>query len=105
MPAQAIKCALNGWELLPCTQEIHNQFELLILEKRLRLRVVDVNLDGIIVDLYGAEQNDNIKSQMLDIIKNQEKIINEPLNYQDAESQHSTKMTSKIDQRYLIILI
>ncbi|XP_061943074.1 maternal protein tudor isoform X1 [Apis cerana] len=98
LPAQAIKCALNGWELLPCTQEIHNQFELLILEKRLRLRVLDVNLDGIIVDLYGAEQNDNIKSQMLDIIKNQEKIINEPLNYQDAESQHSTKMTSKIDQ-------
>lgn len=104
MPAQAIKCTLNGWELLPCTQEIHNQFELLILEKRLRLRVIDVNLDGIIVDLYGVEQNDNIKSQMLDIIKNQEKIINE-LNYQDAESQHSTKMTSKIDQRYLIILI
>ena len=99
LPAQAIKCILNDWELLPCSEEIQNQFELLTLEKRLHLRVVDVTLDGIVVDLYGSEQNKNIKSQMLNL--NEEKIIRKSLNYQNVENQHSTKMASKIDQRYL----
>lgn len=98
LPAQAIKCTLNDWELLPCTEEIQNQFELLTLEKRLHLRVVDVTLDGIVVDLYGPEQNKNIKSQMLNLIENEKKIIRKSLNYQNVENQHSTKMASKIDQ-------
>ncbi|KAF3429307.1 hypothetical protein E2986_13268 [Frieseomelitta varia] len=104
LPAQAIKCTLNDWELLPCSEEIQNQFELLTLEKRLHLRVVDVTLDGIMVDLYGPEQNKNIKSQMLNLIENEEKIIRKSLNYQNVENQHSTKMASKIDQRSYIKL-
>ncbi|XP_017761897.1 PREDICTED: maternal protein tudor [Eufriesea mexicana] len=98
LQAQAIQCTLNGWELLPCTQEVHNQFELLILEKRLRIRVLDINLDGTVVDLYEPDQNENIKSQMLHIIGSEKKIISEPLNYQDVESQHSRKMISKINE-------
>lgn len=105
LPAQAIKCTLNDWELLPCSEEIQNQFELLTLEKHLHLRVVDVTLDGIVVDLYGPEQNKNIKSQMLNLIENEEKIIRKLLNYQNVENQHSTKMASKIDQRYLFFFI
>ncbi|KOC69222.1 Maternal protein tudor [Habropoda laboriosa] len=93
LQAQAIKCILNGWELLPSTQEVHNQFELLILEKRLRLRVIDVNIDGIVVDLYEPEKLENIKSQMLHIIGNEKK-ISESSNYQTMDSQHSEN-TSK----------
>lgn len=104
LPAQAIKCTLNGWELLPCTEEIQNQFESLTLEKRLHLRVVDVTLDGIVVDLYGPEQNKDIKSQMLNLIENEEKIIKKSL-HQNVENQHSTTMVSKIDQRYLFFFI
>lgn len=104
LPAQAMKCTLNDWELLPCSEEIQNQFELLTLEKRLHLRVVDVTLDGIVVDLYEPEQNKNI-SQMLNLIENEEKIIRKSLNYQNVENQHSTKMASKIDQRYLFFFL
>ncbi|CAK9800681.1 Maternal protein tudor [Anthophora plagiata] len=98
LQAQALKCILNGWELLPSTQEIHNQFEMLILEKRLRLRVIDVTLDGIVVDLYEPEKMENIKSQMLHIIGNEKKTISESSNYQTMDSQHSTKITSKVNQ-------
>ncbi|XP_026673866.1 uncharacterized protein LOC108630430 isoform X2 [Ceratina calcarata] len=94
LPAQATKCSLNGWELLPCTQEVHNRFELLILEKCLRIKVVDVNPEGIVVDLYEPQQNENIKSQMLRIIGTETTIINEPSDYHVTEHQHSVKIAN-----------
>ncbi|XP_012147140.2 protein tudor isoform X1 [Megachile rotundata] len=97
LQAQAIKCILNGWELLPCTQEVYNQFELLILEKRLSLRVVDVTMDGIIVDLYDPEKMQDVKSEMLHLIGDEKKVINE-LSYNAMEEKHSVKMSSKINQ-------
>ncbi|XP_076177543.1 protein tudor isoform X2 [Ptiloglossa arizonensis] len=97
LEAQAIRCILNGWEVLPCTQEIYNQFELLILEKRLRLKVLDVNSDGIIVELYEPESMESIKSQMLRIIGEDKKLISES-NSQNVEHQHTANMTSKINQ-------
>ncbi|CAL7945702.1 unnamed protein product [Xylocopa violacea] len=98
LQAQAIKCSLNGWELLPCSQEVHNQFELLVLEKRLRIKVVDVNKDGIVIDLYEPERNENIKSQLLHIIGTEKLTKNDSLDYQDTDSQNSTRITSKISQ-------
>ncbi|XP_054006330.1 tudor domain-containing 6-like isoform X1 [Hylaeus anthracinus] len=97
LEAQAIRCILNGWEVLPCTQEIHNQFELLILEKRLRLKVIDVNPDGIVVELYDPEKMESIKSQMLRMIGDDKKVTNES-NFQNMENQHTTKLTSKLNQ-------
>ncbi|XP_076751739.1 protein tudor [Xylocopa sonorina] len=98
LQAQAIKCSLNGWELLPCSQEVYNQFELLVLEKRLRIKVVDVNMNGTTIDLYEPEQNENIKSQLLHIIGTGKLIKNDSLDYQDTDSQNSTRTTSKISQ-------
>lgn len=104
LEAQAIRCILNGWEVLPCTQEIYNQFELLILEKRLRLKVLDVNSDGIIVELYEPESMESIKSQMLRIIGEDKKLISES-NSQNVEHQHTANMTSKINQRYYQMIL
>ncbi|XP_076634241.1 protein tudor isoform X2 [Colletes latitarsis] len=97
LEAQAIRCILNGWEVLPCTQEIYNQFELLILEKCLRLKVMDVNSDGAVVELYELERMESIKSQMLHIIGDDKKLISES-NSQNMENQQPAKMTSKINQ-------
>ncbi|XP_043252575.1 tudor domain-containing 6-like isoform X3 [Colletes gigas] len=98
LEAQAIRCILNGWEVLPCTQEIYNQFELLILEKCLRLKVMDVNSDGLVVELYEPERMESIKSQMLHIIGDDKKFTSES-NSQNMENQQPAKMTSKINQR------
>ncbi|XP_043252574.1 tudor domain-containing 6-like isoform X2 [Colletes gigas] len=97
LEAQAIRCILNGWEVLPCTQEIYNQFELLILEKCLRLKVMDVNSDGLVVELYEPERMESIKSQMLHIIGDDKKFTSES-NSQNMENQQPAKMTSKINQ-------
>lgn len=102
--AQAIRCSLNGWELVPSTQEVNNKFESLILEERLHLRVVDVNLDGVVVDLYEPETMENIKSQMLHTFGNEKKIVNESPPYQTMENQHSTKPTSNSNHRYSFLL-
>lgn len=99
LQAQAIKCILNGWESLPRNQQVSNQFESLILEKRLRLRVMDVTPDGLVVDLYEPERLESIKSQMLNMAGIDKKSPSEP-NYQDMESQNTTKMSAKINQRY-----
>ncbi|XP_076220717.1 protein tudor isoform X2 [Nomia melanderi] len=97
LEAQAIKCILNGWELLPCTQEVFNQFELLTLEKQLLLRVMDVKSDGLIVDLYELERMESIKSKMLRIFVDDRKSTNEP-NYQNMEKQHTVKINPNINQ-------
>ncbi|XP_015430080.1 PREDICTED: maternal protein tudor [Dufourea novaeangliae] len=95
--AQAIKCILNGWEHLPCTQEVSNQFESLILEKRLLLRVTDVKSDGLVVDLYEPERKQSIKSQMLHTVEDDTKLINTPT-YQNIENQHTAKISPKNNQ-------
>lgn len=98
LQAQAIKCSLHGWELLPSTQEVSNQFELLILEKRLRLQVLDVNPDGLVVDLFELETMESIKSQMSGMTENNQQFKSES-NYRNMENQHTTKISPKINQR------
>ncbi|XP_076658151.1 protein tudor isoform X2 [Halictus rubicundus] len=97
LEAQAIRCILNGWELFGCTQEVSNNFELLTLEKRFLLRVVDTKPDGLIVDLYEPERMENIKIQMLSINGNERKSVNEP-SYKNVEKQHSPNVSPKINQ-------
>nr|XP_034196257.1 maternal protein tudor-like isoform X2 [Osmia lignaria]XP_034196258.1 maternal protein tudor-like isoform X2 [Osmia lignaria] len=97
LSAQAIKCVLNGWGLLPCTQELYDQFELMILEKSLRLRVVDVTANGVVVDLYEPETMEDIKSQMLQPTEDEKKVINQP-NYETMEEQQPVKISPKMNQ-------
>ncbi|KAK2576789.1 hypothetical protein KPH14_005431 [Odynerus spinipes] len=64
LQAQAIKCILNGHDTLPTDQEFFNQFELLVLEKRLYMRVIDVLPGGLLVDLYDPDLMDDIKNKL-----------------------------------------
>ncbi|XP_046743365.1 maternal protein tudor [Diprion similis] len=50
--AQAISCVLNGFQSTPLNQELADQFELLVLEKKLAMEVIDVLPNGTLVDLY-----------------------------------------------------
>ncbi|XP_046422936.1 maternal protein tudor isoform X1 [Neodiprion fabricii] len=50
--AQAISCVLNGFQSTPFNQELADQFELIVLEKKLAMEVIDVLPNGTLVDLY-----------------------------------------------------
>ncbi|XP_078047780.1 protein tudor isoform X2 [Augochlora pura] len=98
LEAQAIKCILNGWELFSSTQEVYNKFELLTLEKRLLLRVIDIKPDGLVVDLYEPERMESIKTQMFRIIEDEKKtMVTEP-NYQNIEKQTTSNISPKSNQ-------
>ncbi|KAL6267474.1 hypothetical protein P5V15_000550 [Pogonomyrmex californicus] len=65
LPAQAIKCALNGHEVLSPDQEILNRFEQLTLEKRLHMKVVAVQPTNLLVDLFEYDTMRSIQLQLL----------------------------------------
>lgn len=51
--AQAIKCALNGFQSLVFNQDLANQFEALVLEKKLAMEVISTLPNNLmVVDLH-----------------------------------------------------
>lgn len=65
LPAQAIKCALNGYETLAADSDVTNHFERLVLEKQVYMKVVAAQLEGLLVDLFD-DSTKSIHSQLLD---------------------------------------
>ncbi|KAG7199166.1 hypothetical protein KM043_018050 [Ampulex compressa] len=90
---QAIKCILNGYETLPPSEKICNQFEVLTLEKRLRMMVVQVQCDTVFVDLYDPERMEDIKSQLLSAVPDGRN-LNASLHSQGDKPQHSEKFNN-----------
>ncbi|KAL0117558.1 hypothetical protein PUN28_010395 [Cardiocondyla obscurior] len=65
LPAQAIRCALNGYDVLSLDQEVSNHFEKLTLEKRFYMKVVASQSDGLLVDLFEFETMRSVHPQLL----------------------------------------
>lgn len=65
LPAQAIKCALNGYEVLSLDQEVSNHFERLTLEKRFYMKVVASQPNGLLVDLFEFDTMRSVHPQLL----------------------------------------
>ncbi|XP_011690886.1 PREDICTED: maternal protein tudor isoform X2 [Wasmannia auropunctata] len=65
LPAQAVKCALNGYEVLSLDQEDSNRFERLTLEKRFYMKVVAAQPNGLLVDLYEFDTMRSVHPQLL----------------------------------------
>ncbi|XP_018362719.1 PREDICTED: maternal protein tudor-like isoform X1 [Trachymyrmex cornetzi] len=65
LPAQAIQCALNGYEVLSLDQEVSNHFERLTLEKRFYMKVVAAQPNGLLVDLFEFDTMRSVHPQLL----------------------------------------
>ncbi|KYN07032.1 Maternal protein tudor [Cyphomyrmex costatus] len=68
LPAQAIQCALNGYEVLSLDQEVSNHFERLTLEKRFYMKVVAAQPNGLLVDLFEFDTMRSVHPQLLNNI-------------------------------------
>ncbi|XP_072754733.1 protein tudor isoform X2 [Anoplolepis gracilipes] len=87
LPAQAIKCALNGYEVLSSDQEVFNYFERLTLEKRFHMKVVAAQSKGLLVDLFELDTMQSIHRQLINNLfsdKNSASSVN-------GDVQHSIK--------------
>ncbi|KAG5320463.1 TUD protein, partial [Pseudoatta argentina] len=65
LPAQAIQCALNGYEVLSLDQEVSNHFERLTLEKCFYMKVVAAQPNGLLVDLFEFDTMRSVHPQLL----------------------------------------
>ncbi|EZA47491.1 Maternal protein tudor [Ooceraea biroi] len=65
LPAQAVRCTLNGYEHLSSDQEVSNLFEKLTLEKRSYMKVIAAQANGLLVDLFEFDTMKNIHPQLL----------------------------------------
>lgn len=98
LPAQAIKCALNGYEVLSQDQEVVNHFERLTLEKRFFMKVVASQSNGLLVDLFEFETMRSIHPQLLN---NPfcDKIENTTADSQNENIQHPTQTANSNDSQ------
>lgn len=87
LPAQAVKCALNGYEVLSSDQEVSNHFERLTLEKRFYMKVVAAQPKGLLVDLFEFDTMRSIHPQLLNNLFCDKNSTSSP----SGEIQHSTK--------------
>ncbi|XP_050460512.1 maternal protein tudor-like isoform X2 [Cataglyphis hispanica] len=87
LPAQAIKCALNGYEVLSSDQEVSNHFERLTLEKRFYMKVVAAQPKGLLVDLFEFDTMRSIHPQLLNNLFCDKNSTSSP----NGEIQHSMK--------------
>lgn len=87
LPAQAIKCALNGYEVLSSDQEVSNHFERLTLEKRFYMKVVAAQPKGLLVDLFEFDAMRSIHPQLLNNLFCDKNSTSSP----NGEIQHSMK--------------
>ncbi|XP_066589234.1 maternal protein tudor [Prorops nasuta] len=62
---QAIKCVWNGYESKFTEQGYNDQFEALVLEKFFHVKIVEINSEGIIVDLLEPESMEDVKSMLI----------------------------------------
>ncbi|XP_020289417.1 maternal protein tudor isoform X3 [Pseudomyrmex gracilis] len=65
LPAQAIKCALDGYETLAEDSDVTSHFERLVLEKQVYMKVVAAQPEGLLVELFDNSTKP-IHSQLLD---------------------------------------
>lgn len=90
LPAQAVKCALNGYEVLSLDQEISNHFERLTLEKRFYMKVVAAQPNGLLVDLFEFDTMRSVHPQLLNNLFC-DKTENSTTSSRNEEIQHSIK--------------
>lgn len=64
LPAQAIKCALNGYEVLSSEQEVTNHFETLTYDKHFYMKVVASQPNNLLVDLFEVDTMRSIHPQL-----------------------------------------
>lgn len=93
LPAQALKCALNGYEVLSSDQDVSNHFEKLTLEKRFYMKVVAAQPDGLLVDLFEFDTMRSIHPQLLNNIFC-DKTDDSTISSRNEEVQHPTKTTN-----------
>lgn len=96
LPAQAIKCALNGHEVLLPEQEVSNYFERLTLEKNFYMKVVASQPNGLLVDLFELETMRSIHPQLLNN-PFYDKTGNSTASSQNEEIQQPVKMANSND--------
>lgn len=87
LPAQAVKCALNGYEVLSSDQEVSNHFERLTLEKRFYMKVVAAQPNGLLVDLFEFDTMRSVHPQLLNNLFCDKNSTSTP----NGEIQHPTK--------------
>ncbi|XP_012223207.2 maternal protein tudor isoform X2 [Linepithema humile] len=93
LPAQALKCALNGYEVLSSDQDVSTHFEKLTLEKRFYMKVVAAQPDGLLVDLFEFDTMRSIHPQLLNNIFC-DKTDDSTISSRNEEVQHSIKTTN-----------
>lgn len=91
LPAQAVKCALNGYEVLSLDQEVSNHFERLTLEKQFYMKVVAAQPNGLLVDLFEFDTMRSVHPQLLNNLFC-DKTENSTTSSRNEEVQHSAKM-------------
>ncbi|XP_014611434.1 PREDICTED: maternal protein tudor isoform X1 [Polistes canadensis] len=100
LPAQAIRCMLRGHEMLPInTDECSKQFEMLILEKSLYMKVMDVLPGCLVVDLFNPEIRDDVRNQLQRYV-HADKNISVKSNSHESEHKNSMKVPKKIHRSY-----
>ncbi|XP_015178527.1 PREDICTED: maternal protein tudor isoform X2 [Polistes dominula] len=96
LPAQAIRCMLRGHEMLPTnTDECSDQFETLIFEKPLYMKVMDVLPGCLVVDLFNLEIRDDIRNQLQRYF-HVDKNMGVKSNSHESDYQNSMKVPKKI---------
>lgn len=92
LPAQAIRCALNGYEALSSEQEVSSHFEKLTLEKRCYMKVIAAQSNGLLVDLFEFDTMKNIHPQLLNNLFYDKS--NNSAGSRNEEIQHSITTTN-----------
>lgn len=98
LPAQAIKCALNGYEVLSPDQEVINHFETLTFEKTFYMKVVASQPNNLLVDLF---ESDTMRSIHPQLFNNPfcDKTAENSTSSQNGEIQHAKTLNSYDIQR------
>ncbi|XP_025990900.2 tudor domain-containing 6 [Solenopsis invicta] len=65
LPAQAIQCALNSYEVLSLNQEVANHFKRLTTGKSFVMKVVKTKFSDLLVDLFEFDSKKSFRSQLL----------------------------------------
>jgi len=100
LPAQAVRCALNGYEAFPSDREISSHFEKLTLEKRCYMKVISAQSNGLLIDLFEFDTMRNIHAQLLNNLFHDKKSSNSTGSrneeISETKTQHSTMTSNDI---------
>jgi len=97
LPAQAIRCTLNDYEAFSSDREVSSHFEKLTLEKRCYMKVIAVQSNGLLVDLFEFDTMTNIHTRLSsnlshDKTSNSASSRNEEIS--EMKTQHSIMTTN-----------